>query len=168
MALPFALTLPQIVAALSVGAAAVAATSPSETQREIKKAKLRRARLVGPLAPDSTAPVLPTGPLPKQALEAWNAKKKGKNKTKLQKLKRSAFGPKNDIHKKDSWFRFGTYSKRGPSKKLFRDKLDKLRYYSDPSGALFVRTIPTTPRARSLIMRGSGASKATSMTATRR
>ena len=154
MPLPFALSLPQIVAALGVGAAAIAAGAPSETQREIKKARIRRARIVGPLAggtgASSSGPTLPTGPLPRQALEAWNAKKKGKSRTKLQKLRRSAFGPKNDIHKKDAWFRFGTYSKRGPAKKLFRDKIDKLRYYSDPSGALFVRKSGDAARAGNL------------------
>jgi hypothetical protein len=129
MPIPFALSLPQLAALLGAGAVAVA-SGESPTMKTIRKT--RKARLVVSLGKGGveTGPpkqVIPTGPLPKQAVQAWNAKKKGKRKSK------SAYGPKNDIHKKGTWFRFATYSDK------WDRKLAKIRYYAKPNGALYVR-----------------------------
>jgi hypothetical protein len=66
----------------------------------------------------------PTGPLPSGALAAYAAKSHGRGN------KKSSYGPRNDIHNKGSWFRFATYSKN------WKKKLAKIRFYSDPPGAL--------------------------------
>lgn len=115
-------------------AAAAVALSPGGNSKEVKT-----STVVKPIEPKTTPGVLelglateqlgrPTGPLPAAALRAWNAKKKGKGN------KRSAYGPDNDIHKRRSWFRFATYSDN------FFKKVDLLRFYSDPPGALFLRS----------------------------
>lgn len=83
---------------------------------------------VSPDAPSTEPPPRPTGPLPAAALRAWNAPRKGKRK------KRSSYGPDNDIKKRQSWFRYATYSDN------FYKKLRLMRFYSDPPGALFLRS----------------------------
>lgn len=132
MALPLALTLPQLFTALGVGMGTliVASRADSPTMREIKSAQ-KKATLVGGLKlSGGTAKerqVIPTGPLPAQAIAAYNSKKKGKGRS------RSAYGSKNDIHKKGTWFRFATYSDK------WDRKLEKIRYYAKPNGALYVK-----------------------------
>lgn len=139
MPLPFALTLPQLIAALGVGGVAVAAaTGGSPTLKTIKATRLKSVKKKGT---DNTGNEqdVPTGPLPAEALAAYNSPKKGKGRS------RSAYGPKNDIHKKGSWFRFATYSDK------WDRKLNKLRYYSGPrTGALYVRKAGSTAKVGNL------------------
>jgi hypothetical protein len=152
MPLPFALTIPQLLAAVGLGGVVVAAAgAESSTMKEIKKQRIKTAKVVGALGPagkpqrkkpkwwpkGTTWPPVqpegagefefPTGPLPQAARDAWNAKKHGRGRS------RSAYGKNNDIHKKDGWFRFATYSDK------WDRKHEKIRYYAKPNGALYVR-----------------------------
>lgn len=120
---------PQV--AIAIALAMLATPRESPTLRTIK-AKRRKAKAASrPGAQNATivaalgeinsrfegAPMLPTGELPEQARLAGMASK---------------FGPNNDIHRKDAWFCFGSYSDRWFSKRA------RLRFYAKPPSAKFV------------------------------
>lgn len=146
-----------LLGAGAVGVVAAAGSGEnSQTMREIKAT--RAATFVGvqaaskkkprppgwpkhlpwPPKGEPTATKLPTGPLPKQATDAYNRGKSGKGR------KRSAYGGANDLKKRGKWFRFATYSDKWDT------KLDHLRYYGDPPGAIFVTKKGTAARAGNL------------------
>jgi hypothetical protein len=122
-----------------VGGLAVAAVaglkSETQTMREIKAA---RSRVTIKSVTAGGGPTVPTGPLPAQAIAAWNSPKKGRGRG------RSAWGKNNDLHKKGAWFRFATYSDK------WDRKLEKLRYYSNPPGVLYVKKSGTKAMAGNL------------------
>lgn len=81
-----------------------------------------------PRPPGASNPELRTGPLPIRALAAWSAPKSGRGR------KRSAYGPKNDIHARGGWIRFATYSDN------WDKKLEKMRIYADPPGVFYIKS----------------------------
>jgi hypothetical protein len=117
----------------------IAAAAGAVMLSEGNSKELKSSTVVKPIIPKSTPGILnlalagvpverPSGPLPASALRAWNAPRKGKRK------KRSSYGKDNDIKKRASWFRFATYSSN------FAKKRELIRFYSDPPGALFLRS----------------------------
>lgn len=110
-------------AAALAGAAALSNSSDERVITPATIGPLKAIAKMGIIGATTAGPKL-SGPLPQAALEAWNAPKSGRGR------RRSAYGPKNDIHKRASWLRYATYSKR------FHYKLDVNRIYSDPPGAL--------------------------------